>query len=430
MKKKRKVSKAFSGYIEGDDELRKQIFKQKPASQQLVFDLFSQLEHVYHEFFQFFCSIPSTGLWDLLTTRLSAVASGSDRNRNFCENYAAMSHVKEEDNEYTIKREKILDILGASHAIWFALSDPDYDEKPDTLALWRGFYDLAISRVVWEWWLESCHNKIKALYSIYRNDLTNPYAVSQIEDCMQETLGLLRPRQHWWVVMHRLLETYERINAIKNRISNPYLRLVYTITKSIAAKNQPEQFPDTYNIGVAGLMKSLVRYAPSIAMSFSSFAEREIRYEIYFQLSNYNVVALPHSSWQKYKKLEEMRTEHNHKYGTDLSLIEFVDILGCSEAFDICQQIAMQNPVSLDHAVYEDSTAANEVTLKDKLEDLQAKEVKDLLEDQEILASTLKRLPFRERKFFTIMYALCDLTHDDMAPDKDELEKFFIHRMN
>ena len=428
MRKRKKVLKTFTGYIEGDDDLRKQIFKQKSANQQVVFDLFSQLEHVYHEFFQFFCSVPSTIFWEMLTTRLSAVASGSDRNRNFCENYASMAHVQEISSGYATKREKIVDIVGSSHALWFALSDPEYEECPDTLALWRGFYDLGVSRVVWEWWLDACHDKISAMYIKYRNDLNDPYAVSQMEDCVQSTLGLLKPRQHWWVVTQRLMDVYSRINRIKDRISQPYLRLVYTITKSIAAKNQPDQFPDTFDIGVAGLMKSIVRYSPSIAMSFSAFAEREVRYEIYFQLSNYNIVALPHSSWQKYKKLEEMRLEHNRKFGVDLTLLEFADFLGSSEAFEICQQIAMQNPVSLDHAVYEDSTASNEVTLKDKIEDVQAKEVRELMEDQEILISTLKRVPFRDRKFFTFMYALCDLTHDAMVPDKEDLERFFLHR--
>jgi hypothetical protein len=46
---------------------------------------------------------------------------------------------------------------------------------------------------------------------------------------------------------------------------------------------------------------------PACQLSFPTFAEREIRYEIYYQLSNYNLVALPYQSWQKYRELEAFK---------------------------------------------------------------------------------------------------------------------------
>src|SRR5208283_1414165 len=95
MSKKRPSLKKFDAYIDGDGELRKEIFAESPASQQVIFELFSQLDQSYYTFFLYFFSLPSSGFWDVLLSQLSAIASGSARNRNFCEDYDLLRPVKE-----------------------------------------------------------------------------------------------------------------------------------------------------------------------------------------------------------------------------------------------------------------------------------------------------------------------------------------------
>lgn len=430
-RKKRKV-KQFSGYIEGDDELRKQIFKIKPASQQVIFELFSYLDHVYYGFFQFFCSIPSSGFWDLLTSRISAAASVADRNRNFCENYAVLEKVTEISSDFKPIRSKISALVGAAHGMWFTLSDPEYSDGPDGLALWQSFYETNPSRVVWEWWIDQKSAEVKKILETHNNKINDPFVINQLEDWAQDSLGLHKPRSHWWVMVKHLLETCEEAKKIKDKIANPYLRLVYTVTKGIAAYNQPDQFCDTYAIGCTGLMRSVAKYAPSMSLAFPTFAEREVRYEIYYQLSNYNIISLPHRTWQKYRKFEEMRNEYHRHYGKELTLQEFAEVFrfNMEEVYEVYSQVGMQNPTSLDQALYidEDPHSDVEVTLKDKLEDPQIKELRTLFDDQEVLLLALQRMPNHLRKFFIFAHNLCELVHDDLKPDKDELTSFFVNQ--
>jgi RNA polymerase sporulation-specific sigma factor len=432
-RKKRQVNgKYFSGYIDGDDELRKQIFKNKPASQQVIFELFSCIDHVYYGFFQFFCAIPSTGFWDLITTRISAAAAIADRNRNFCEDYSILEKVAEEESTYKISRPKIIELVGASHDLWFTLADPSYSESPDGLSLWRAFHEISPSRVVWEWWFDARYVEAKNLFDRHRNEMSDPYVIDKIEDWAQNSMGLLKPRSHSWALIYRLMEMCEDVKKLRDKIANPYLRLVYTVAKGVAAHNQPEQFPDTYAIGVTGLMRAIAKYAPSMSLAFSTFAEREIRYEIYYQLGNYNIISLPHRTWQKHRKFEEMRIGYHREHGRDLTLQEFIEIfkLDKEEVYDVYSQVSMQNPTSLDQVLYpeEDNPHVSvEVTLKDKLEDPQIKEMRSLFEDQEILLLTLKRMPLKTRKFFIFSHNLCELIHDDVRPNEDELASFFIN---
>jgi len=432
-KKKKLTSKHFSGYINGDDDLRKQIFKNKPASQQVIFELFSCIDHIYYGFFQFFCAIPSSGFWDLLVTRVSAAAAIADRNRNFCEDYSILEKVVEDESDYKISRPKIVELVGAAHDLWFVLSDPHYEESPDALSLWRALHEINSSRVVWEWWLDARYAEAKQLLDKHKHEMNDPYVIDKFENWAQESFGIKQPRKLWWSLLRHLTETCEEVKKLRDKIANPYLRLVYTVSKGVAAFNQPEQFCDTYAIGCTGLMRSIAKYAPSMSLAFPTFAEREIRYEIYYQLSNYNIISLPHRTWQKHRKFEEMRIEYHRQHGKELTLQEFIEIfcLDKEEVYDVYSQVAMQNPTSLDQTLYPEEDTPHvsvEVTLKDKLEDPQIKELRGLFEDQEILLLTLKRMPLKDRKFFIFSHNLCELVHDDIQPNRDELVSFFINQ--
>lgn len=410
---KKQALKRFDSYIDGDGDLRKEIFAESPATQQIIFELFSQLDQTYYTFFLYFFSIPMTGYWDVILSQLSAITSGSARNRNFCEDYELLRPVREVKGPYTTLKDKVTDLLGASHAVWFELADPDFNEKPDTQALWLGLYDLNPNRMVWEWWFES-----KARL------LTKARTPEQIAEWGKE-VGVVDPNMAY-PLSQRFLLTYQRATILKHKIANPYLRLVYTITKSIAAYNQPEQFLDTFNIACTGLMRSIAKYAPSLSTAFSNFADREIRYEIYYQLSNYNIISLPHKTWQKHREFEELKKKFFKEHGRDASLEDLIRTYEVSrtEVFDVYQQVAMQNPHSLDQKVYNDDKTDNKMTLRDRLEDSRCAEEREQSERQQFLQLALLRMSHRDRKVFVVSNGLADIVQE-ITPDANELKSFF-----
>lgn len=423
-RKNSKALKQFDAYIEGDGDLRKEIFAETPASQQAVFELFAQLDHVYYSFFLHFCSIPSVSLWDIFLTQLAAIASGSARNRNFCEDYDFLESVEETRTCYSSLKDKAINLVGSSHALWFELADPNYSETPDTHAIWTALWTLNPNRMVWEWWFEGKAREINELYKLHGKNINEN---SIYFENWGRRIGLLDYKNHWFSVAQKMRETYRLATDIKHRIANPYLRLVYTVTKSIAAYNQPEQFFDTFNIACAGLMRAIAKYAPSMSMAFANFADREVRYEIYYQLSNYNIVSLPHKSWQKYREYEELKRQYFEEYRKDPTLEELIKTykLCREDVYDIYQQIAMQSPQSLDQKVYKDEKAGNQVTLKDRIEDSQILENQELLENQEAILLSLKRMNLQDRKIFIALNNTCDFIHE-FPPLDSELHKFFF----
>ena len=418
----KKVLKKFQEYIEGDGDLRKAIFAEAPASQQVIFELFSQLDQVYYTFFLYFFSVPSTGFWDILLSQLSAIASGSARNRNFCEDYDLLRPVKEVKTTFSTLKDKVPDLLGACHALWYELADPLYEEKPNTYDLWLAVYDINPNRMVWEWWFESKAREIKTIWGEVRNNLEA--GMPRIEQ-WGKSIGLLDP-QMYLPVAHRFITTYDASTALKHKIANPYLRLVYTITKSIAAYNQPGQFLDTFNIACTGLMRSIAKYAPSLSMAFSNFADREIRYEIYYQLGNYNLIALPHKTWQRYREFEELRKNYYDEYGKDPNLEDLIRInsLCKEEVREIYRQVSMQNPHSLDQKVFNDEKSESKTTIKDRIEDPKCIEERETSEKNQFLHLALLRMSHRERKVFMVSNSLADIIQD-IEPDPAELRSFF-----
>lgn len=424
---KKSSFKQFDAYIEGDGDLRRDIFAEHPASQQSIFQLFSNLDHVHYGFFLFFAGVPSTKFWDLLLSQLSAVASGSARNRNFCEDYDSLINVDEESSAFGGMRDKILNLVGASHSLWWEMSDPNYSSCPNSYEIWRAVAEINPSRMVWEWWFEARCREAVALWERNRNRLSEPGVEAEFERWAEEDLGLCRPRTQWYAVLRMMLDTFEKATAIKHRIALPYLRIVYTISKSIAAYNQPGQFFDTFNIACAGLMRSIAKYAPSMAMAFSNFADREIRYEVYYQLSNYNLVTLPHKTWQKHREFEFLRKEFFDINKREASLDELAETyrLDRKEVYDVYQQVAIQNPCSLDQKVFSDEKSSHTVMLRDRIEDQQCVEMQRLQENQEMLFLSLLRMSSRERKMFIAINNLCDLVQD-LTPDKEDLDRFFV----
>jgi len=425
MAKKRTSLKKFDAYIEGDGELRKAIFAESPASQQMIFELFAQLDQAYYSFFLHFCSVPSHSFWDMILSQLSAIASGSARNRNFCEDYELLRPVRETKTCYSTLRDKVIDLLGASHALWFELADENYDEKPNTYELWLALYNLNPNRMVWEWWFESKAREIKKI----DNDVKRSDYITRLARYEEwgRSLELVDPKKHSYQTALLFKETYEKATKIKHCIANPYLRLVYTITKSIAAYNQPEQFLDTFNIACAGLMRSIAKYAPSLSMAFSNFADREIRYEIYYQLGNYNLISLPHKSWQKYREFEELRKVYFDTYRKEPSLEDLISTYSLvrEDVYDVYRQVAMQNPHSLDQKVFNEDKSDNRTLLKDRIEDPKCIEERELSEKQQVLYLALLKMALRERKVFVVANGLIDIVQD-IEPDRHELEKFFL----
>lgn len=426
MGRKRKL-KQFTAFIEGDEDLRQVIFNEPVATQQVVFDLFSQLDHVYYGFFSVYSSMPSTVLWDHFLDHLSAIASRAARNRNYCEDYALMEEVEEEWGRYEIGKDKVVNLIGASHGLWYDLADPNYEEAPNPRKIWLSLYTTNPSRIVWEWWFEEKAKEAKKLLEAHKHEMLEPGVEAIFEEWGQKELGLLRPRAHTLAAMRCLVTTFEEAQRIKHKIAGPYLRLVYTITKSIAAYNQPSHFFDTFNIACTGLMRAIVRYAPSIAMAFSNFADREIRCEVYYQIRNsYNLVNLPHETWKKRRKFEDLKKEYFAQHGREPSLEDLIEVykLDGDEVYDIYNQVMIQSPHSLDQQLFSSEEESHLATFKEKLEDPQLPEQRETEENQEVIVLSLARMSLREKKMFVMANNLCDVGQD-IKPDQAELDRFF-----
>ena len=61
-------------------------------------------------------------------------------------------------------RDKVIDLVGTSHAVWWELADPKYKEKPNTMALWRALVELNPSRITWEPWFETIAKEAREKY--------------------------------------------------------------------------------------------------------------------------------------------------------------------------------------------------------------------------------------------------------------------------
>ena len=430
--KKQKKCKQLHFYIHGDDELRKGIFNDTPLTQQAVFELFSLLDEAHYMFFLFYAAIPSSkGLWELFMMHLSAVTSGTSKNRNYCEDYSLLSPVSGASSCGTIK-DKYIGLTGAAHGMWFELANPQYNETPNARDLWVALMDTGPSRQVWEWWFEAKCKELKVLwdkYMVIPRQENMIEAESEFEKWMEVNLGLLKPRNHWYAVAKMMLDTYKKSSDIKHKISKAYRRLAYTVAKSKAARNQPNQFFDTYNIANGGMMRAISKYAPSLAMSFPKFAKEEIRYEIFYQLGNYNVINLPNEMWQLYRKFEILKHEYVVKYSKqpsarDLALEYSLDY---STVFEVYFLVGLQNPCSLDTKIYPEDESSRPVTLKEKIEDHEDKESKRIAENSELILLSLQRMPLQKRRIFGLIYNLCDLLQD-IEPDQTELHSFFFSK--
>jgi DNA-directed RNA polymerase specialized sigma subunit len=166
-----------------------------------------------------------------------------------------------------------------------------------------------------------------------------------------------------------------------------------------------------------------------MALAFSNFADREIRYEVYYHLGGYNLVLLPHKVWQKYREYESLRKKYFELYKKEPSIEELSSNFNLvpSEVYDVYQQVALQNPFSLDQKIYSEDKANYSITVKDRVEDPFHVECKKLEEDQEVLILALNRMSSNERKIFVMLHNLCDLVQE-IPPDQNELINFFTHK--
>jgi DNA-directed RNA polymerase specialized sigma subunit len=288
------------------------------------------------------------------------------------------------------------------------------------------------SRQVWEWWFEQRCRELDMMWEKYNRE-TSPAKLLEMEHefetWMEQHLGLVKPRAHWYVMARMMLDAFHKATVIKHKIARPYHRLAYTVAKSIAARNQPHQFFDTFDIACGGLMRAISKYAPSLSMSFSNFAKEEIRYEIFYQLGNYNLINLPNEMWQLHRKFEQYKREYILKTQRYPSIRDLADTyqLDYQTVYEVYFQVGLQNPFSLDTKVYPEDDSSRPITLKEKIEDQEEKEAQRLSENSELVLLSLMRMPIRKRKIFGLIYNLCDLLQE-IEPDPVELHNFFFSK--
>lgn len=103
-------------------------------------------------------------------------------------------------------------------------------------------------------------------------------------------------------------DSVTKIAKLKTEIINPYLRIVYSISKNLSKNN--DQLLDNFQNGTLGLLKAISCYSVKRESTFSAAAKWWIRQMILLTIKeDANFVKLPISTWQAYTILEKARVK-------------------------------------------------------------------------------------------------------------------------
>lgn len=122
----------------------------------------------------------------------------------------------------------------------------------------------------------------------------------------EESVGVERP--YLYHVCRYVRRVYEDQLRIRDRICEPYLRIVYKEAKKHATTDQ--QVLDNFQNGAQGLLRAISCYDLNKNVSFSSYAHWWIRQSILFHIKDSsNFVKLPVGVWQTFTSIEKKRAK-------------------------------------------------------------------------------------------------------------------------
>ncbi len=128
---------------------------------------------------------------------------------------------------------------------------------------------------------------------------------------IHEILGL-QPHDIQPVLMGRIIRTVEqnwdRYVTVRDEISKPYFRMVYTQAKELSSSGNEEQTLDNFQAGTLGLVRAIKNYTPERFADFSVVAKSWVRQAILFHLkTEVNFIKIPMANWHYLQKIEQAK---------------------------------------------------------------------------------------------------------------------------
>lgn len=194
----------------------------------------------------------------------------------------------------------------------------------------------------------------------------------------------------------------ERHRKIRDRIAQPYLRIVYKEAKNHATNSS--QLLDNFQNGSMGLMRAVSCYNLHRNVSFSSYAHWWIRQAILYHIKDSsNFVKLPVTTWQTFTAIEKKRAKLVSETG-ETSMEALAEAAECtvSKLEEIYDAVRSSHVHSLDYEVDE----SGKMLLIDVIADQSHEDIDNLDAAKREVVERFKHLEEEERWVLTLTYGL------------------------
>lgn len=183
----------------------------------------------------------------------------------------------------------------------------------------------------------------------------------------------------------------------REKLINHNLRLVFNLVQRFAGKGY--DLEDLFQIGVIGLMKAVDRFNPEFDVRFSTYAVPLILGEIRRYLRDDQPVKLTRSLKEGAVKVHKMRDTLLKELGREPTVQELARALDMASDEVLATLEAMQTPVSMQEALYQDD--GDPVLLEERLTE---EGTGEKMLEKLALKEVIDKLPERDRQLLHLRF--------------------------
>lgn len=285
----------------GIDRIRTTVFNIAMTNKQDVADIFAELDRQLDVVLEMILLHMPNYLQTKLIRRLAYVFNGHISNKNVlrtCPKSFNFNSTKSRD-------QKIIQTTK------FSILDFLWNTQSNSL---QSIRNLHLHRAVLESVVEDIFSKLK----YYRNAVSKcgmlhnhilshtmenvPGAVTQEYNQILSEVHALEAEQGVEQMMmigtyHQLVGMLKNYYALREKLAEPYLRLVYSIANKLS--KQEGHIEDNFQNGVMGLYKAISNFDITKKTNFSTYAKPWIRQSIMANISQENIIRVPASTWRE-----------------------------------------------------------------------------------------------------------------------------------